>query len=263
MLGEPIASTLAARWANPMLPLPAKVEYLLQTMQEGVYLILLDNLEDKLAEDGTIADEGLRLFIESCLTQPTGVRLIVTSREVIKLSPTTRPGVRQIFLHDGLPEEEAIALLRELDPQGQLGLHDAPETDLRRAAQIAMGIPRALELVTSILEDPTISLPRLLAARSTETEMVEQWVAEGYRHLSQEEQQVMEALAVFNRPVSETAIAYLLHPWSPGLNVQACLRRLVNKNFVSVNRVTGRYSLHPLDREYAYGQIPVGANTVQ
>ncbi|MCL4300689.1 MAG: DUF4062 domain-containing protein [Anaerolineae bacterium] len=263
MLGEPVAGALAARWANPMLPLPAKVQYLLQTIRNGVYLMLLDNLEDKLDDDGTITDEGLRLFIEACLTQPTGVRLIVTSREVIKLSPTTRPGVRQIFLRDGLPEEEAIALLRELDPQGQLGLQDAPDTDLRRAAQIAMGIPRALELLTSILEDPTMSLPRLLAARSTETEMVEQWVAEGYRHLSQEEQQVMEALAVFNRPVSETAIAYLLHPWSPGLNVQACLRRLANKNFVSANRVTGQYSLHPLDREYAYRQIPDRPNGAQ
>jgi len=65
----------------------------------------------------------------------------------------------------------------------------------------------------------------------------------------------MEALAVFDRPVDETAIAYLLHPWFPGLDVRASLRRLVNSHFVSASRVTGEYSLHPLDRDYAYHRI--------
>jgi len=34
------------------------------------------------------------------------------------------------------------------------------------------------------------------------------------------------------------------------------LRRLVSGYFVSASRVTGEYSLHPLDREYAYFHIP-------
>jgi hypothetical protein len=69
MLGEPAASQLAARWAGDA-PLAAKVETLLETMQDGLYLILLDNLEEELTEDGAIAEEGLRLFVERCLTQP-------------------------------------------------------------------------------------------------------------------------------------------------------------------------------------------------
>ncbi len=258
MLGEPVASRLAARWADRDTSLVSKVEYLLETMQDGLYLILLDNLEDYLTDEGEIIEEGLRLFAERCLIQPGGVRLIVTSREEVRLTAAALRGARSIPLREGLPEDEAVALLRDLDPQGELGLRDAPQNDLRRIAQLTRGIPRALEILAGILDrDPTASLLTLLADEvAFGAEVVEQLVAEGYRRLGDDERRVMEALAVFDRPVDETAIAYLLHPWFPGLDVRAGLRRLVSGYFVSASRVTGEYSLHPLDRDYAYGQLP-------
>lgn len=140
MLGEPAASKLEARWADGSIPLTAKIEYLLETMQDGLYLILLDNLESVMAEDGTI-EEGLRLFVERCLTQPGGVRLVVTSREQVKIAAAALHTTRSIPLRVGLPEDEAVALLRDLDPQGALGLRDAPEEDLRSAARLTRGIP--------------------------------------------------------------------------------------------------------------------------
>ena len=256
MLGEPAASRLAARWAGDA-PLAAKVEYLLEAIRDGTYLILLDNLEDALAEDSTIAEEGLRLFIERCLTQPGGARLIVTSREEVRLADAALHGARSIPLREGLPEDEAVALLRDLDPQGMLGLRDAPEDDLRHAARLTRRIPRALEILAGILhQDPTSSLPSLLADESTfGAEVVERLVAESYRRLGHNERRVMEALAVFDRPMYETAIAYLLHPWWPGLDVRTCLRRLASGYFVSTSRVTGECGLHPLDRDYAYRQL--------
>ena len=258
MLGEPVASKLAARWADRDTPLAAKVEYLLENMRDGMYLILLDNLEDCLTEDGTIAEEGLRLFVESCLTKSSGARLIATSREEIKITSAALHSARCIPLREGLPEDAAVALLRDLDPQGVLGLRDAPEDDLHRAVRLTRGIPRALEILAGILhEDPTASLPKLLADEGLFGEqVVEQLVAEGYQHLGNDERRVMESLAVFDCPVDETAVAYLLHPWFPGLSVRVCLRRLVSAYFASANRVTGEYSLHPLDRDYAYYHLP-------
>jgi tetratricopeptide (TPR) repeat protein len=258
MLGEPAAGKLAARWADGSVSLAAKVEYLLEAMLDGLYLVFLDNLEDYLTEDGDISEEGLRLFVECCLTQPGGARLIATSREEVRLAAAALRGARRIPLREGLPEDDAVALLRDLDPQGRLGLRDAPEDDLRRAARLTQGIPRALEILAGILhQDPTASLPKLLADEVTfGAEVVEQLVAQGYRGLGEDERRVMEALAVFDRPVDETAVAYLLHPWFPGLDVRACLRRLVSSYFVSASRVTGEYSLHPLDRDYAYQELP-------
>ena len=258
MLGEPTASKLAARWADRDVSLASKVEYLLETMRDGLYLVLLDNLEDHLTEDGDIVEEGLRLFVERCLTQPGGARLIATSREQVKIAAAALHSARSILLHEGLSEDDAVALLRELDPQRTLGLCDAPADDLRRVARLTRGIPRALEILAGILhEDPTTSLPKLLADEAIfGVEVVEQLVAEGYQRLGDDDRRVMEALAVLDRPVDETAVAYLLHPWLPGLDVRACLRRLVNSYFVSANRITGQYSLHPLDRDYAYRQLP-------
>jgi hypothetical protein len=258
MLGEPAASKLAARWANQDMPLAAKVEYLLEIMQDGLYIILLDNLEDYLTEEGTVAEEGLHLFIERCLIQPGRARLITTSREQVNIAAAALHRTRSVFLREGLPEDDAVAFLRDLDPQGMLGLRDAPEDDLHRAAQLTRGIPRALEILAGILHrDPTASLARLLADEDLFGEqVVKQLVAEGYLRLREDERRIMEALAVFDRPVGGMAIAYLLHPWFPGLNVRAGLHHLVSGYFVGANRVTSEYSLHPLDRDYAYRQLP-------
>ncbi|HOU15703.1 MAG TPA: hypothetical protein PKZ84_21575 [Anaerolineae bacterium] len=258
MLGDPVASRLAARWADRDTPLTAKVEYLLETLQEGVYVILLDNLEDVLGDDNAIQEEGLRLFVERCMLQPGGARLITTSREQMAVTPAAVRSTRYIPLREGLPEDDAVALLRDFDGDGRLGLRDAPETDLRRAVQLTQGIPRALEILAGILDrDPTLTLTELLADETVFGEQVmEGLIAAGYERLGEEERRVMEALAVFNRPVDATAIAFLLQPWFPALDVRASLRRLVNSYFVTFNRATGEYSLHPMDREYVYRRIP-------
>ena len=81
-------------------------------------------------------------------------------------------------------------------------------------------------------------------------------VAVGYKHLKGPERRLMEALAVFNEQVDENAIADLIQPWLTGSDVHAGLRRLVNGFFVKYNTDRRTYSLHQLDRDYAYEQIP-------
>lgn len=257
MLGEEGARRLSTYWAGEA-PLTAKVEYLLESLRDGTYLLLLDNLEDHLSPEGKIEDEGLRLFVERCLGLPGGAQLIITSREQVKVPPAGLAGARRIFLREGLPEEEAVALLRELDPQGDLGLRDATEEDLQRAARLTRRIPRALEILTGILrEDPGTNLGDLLADEALFGEqVVEQLVEESYHRLGQRERRIMEALAVFDCPVEATAVSFLLHPWFPKMDVPAGLRRLVRSHFAGVSRATGEYNLHPLDREHAYRQLP-------
>jgi hypothetical protein len=195
MLGEPQATMLAARWADGEVALLDKVEYLLENMREGLYVILLDNLEDILTEDGKIAEKGLHLFLQHCVTRATGSRLVITSREQVQISVPALHTTRCIPLHEGLPEDDAITLLTELDPEGTLGLRDAPHDDLCRAAQLTQGIPRALELLAGILErDPGTSLTRLLAdVREVKDRVVERLVEEGHHHLGDNERCVMEA----------------------------------------------------------------------
>ncbi|MDP1624380.1 MAG: tetratricopeptide repeat protein, partial [bacterium] len=69
-------------------------------------------------------------------------------------------------------------------------------------------------------------------------------------------QKVMQALAVYNRPVSPAAIDYLLQPHLPSIDSALVLNRLVNMHFA--RREAGRYYLHPADKEYAFSIIPEG-----
>jgi len=218
----------------------------------------LDNLEDVLDADNAIQEEGLRLFVERCMLQPGGVRLIATSREQVYVDPAAARRMRDILLDKGLPVDEAAALLRDLDPDNGLGLQEASPEGLKHAAEVTQGIPWALERVAGILQREQVSLEAFLNDERLvdKTLMEETLLKMGYHSLSPEEQRVMEALAVFNRPIDATAIAFLLQPWFPALDVRASLRRLVNSYFVTFNRATGEYSLHPLDREYVYRRIP-------
>lgn len=66
----------------------------------------------------------------------------------------------------------------------------------------------------------------------------------------------MQALAVYERPVTSAAIDYLLQPYLPGINSALVLNRLVNIQFA--RKEATRYYLHPVDRAYALSRIPKG-----
>jgi tetratricopeptide (TPR) repeat protein len=138
-----------------------------------------------------------------------------------------------------------------------LNLRDAAKKDLVSVAQATSGIPRALEMVAGILHgDRTATLAELLNnQRLFGEQVVEQLVAEGHQRLSPDERRVMEALGVYNTPVEQAAIAHLLGPWFPDLDVRSSLAALTNGYFVGLSAKTREYSLHPLDREYAYCQL--------
>jgi tetratricopeptide (TPR) repeat protein len=164
------------------------------------------------------------------------------------------------MLDSGLPDADAAALLRQLDPDGELGLARAADALLRAINCRCHGVPRALETVAGILAgDPTLTLERLLADQALFTEqVVENLVSEHYRRLPDDQRRLLEALAVFDRPVSASAVAHLLGPFFPGLAVEDGLRRLVRRYFVTHHRERATFELHPLDRQYAYARIPAG-----
>jgi len=85
-------------------------------------------------------------------------------------------------------------------------------------------------------------------------EVVQKLVGEAFNRLDPSAQKVMQALAVYNRPVSPAAIDYLLQPHLPSIDSALVLNRLVNMHFA--RREGGRYYLHPADKEYAFSIIP-------
>lgn len=261
MLEHGEADQLAESWSRKDATLTQNAETLVEHLSDARLVVMFDGLETTLSDDGTIADDGLRAFVEACLLQPSGPRLVVTSRIDVLVPPETLPAVRVIRLERGLGTDDAVTLLKALDPQGDLELGSASDEDLKAAAELSAGIPRALEVLAGILQrDRSMSLHQLVAdERTLGGRTVEALIAEGYRRLGETEQRVMQAMAVFAKPVGETAIGYVVDRWLPGADIRTALRRLIGSYFVTASRGTGLYTLQPLDQAHAYSQIAAAA----
>lgn len=165
---------------------------------------------------------------------------------------------RTVSLDSGLPNADGIALLRDLDHNGELGLLNAPDELLQDVVQRCYGVPHALETIAGILEaDPNLAPAQLLENTALFNEqVVENLIAEHYRRVTDDQQRVLAALAVYNKPVPADAVRYLLEPFYPNVDVDVCLRYLVLNHFVTCQRGRDTYELHFLDQEYAYSCIP-------
>jgi hypothetical protein len=251
------SEALRARWTESI-PLQDKLEFLFQfAFRDDRLLIVLDNLEDVLDETNQIRSEyaDLQAFIEICLDYETSARLLVASRRPLSL-PYELVGrladrYIEVSLDEGLPERDAVALLRELDGDGRLGFQRAEEETLREVVGRCHGMPRLLEsLVGTLRQKRTWDITKLLTDRAALESIVEFPARELYHSLSDEERAVMQALAVYEIPIPAAAVKHLL----PALEIDDLLENLARNYAVYYD--AGKFSLHPLDQAFAYAQIP-------
>jgi len=252
------AEELRQTWKHKT-SLAAGLDYLFrQVLARRRRVIVLDNFESVLDDSNRVQREyaGIQEFIEACLDYDHSALVVATSREALVLPPElagrTMGRRENISLDAGLPEPAAIALLRALDRDGRFGIKDAPDDALARVVQQCQRIPRTLEaLVGLIAESQTTTLADLLADPGALARFAENPARELYASLrSNEERLVTQALAVYDAPVPAAAVRHLL----PAFPVDELLAGLVRRYAVSFDH--GRFSLHPLDRQYAYAQIP-------
>lgn len=258
MLGAERADELGTIWAMTNLTPQEKITRLLNDLDaNALYMLLLDNFEDLLDDTGTIVDEDVRAFIEMNLTAARGLHALVTTRIPLSLPVPLAPLDYHIELREGLPVDEGVTLLRELDAHGTYGLRDLADAELAHAVEALHGVPRALEVLVGIMaNDPFAQLEDILPTFYEHQDTVRRIVQENYRRLDRSARQVMEALAVYDRPVPLVALEYLLEPFVPGLDIAGIARRLTQTSIVSIERKTRLMALHPIDRDYAYSQIP-------
>ena len=226
-------------------------------------VVLLDNLESAMdAERETLTDQALHEALAAVLTAPAhAVTLIATTRvpptELLKVEPARQ---RQLRLDGGLGSPDAQTVLRELDSDGRLGLRDAPEELLDGLREHTRGFPRALEAVKAILDGDVTLTPLDLLDRTRhlpEDQVIRVLVGEAYDLLDPAAQRVVQALAVFPAPVSAVGVDFLLRPASPTTDAAPILTRLVRRQLAQFQ--DRHYTLHPVDREYARGQLRAGS----
>ena len=264
LLPEEAARPLDALFRDAKAATTAKVRALLDALSGRRVVVLLDNFEDVVdPETLAIRDAELDEALRALLTLPHhAVKVILTTRVAPRPLTLVEPGRQDaIDLDEGLPSPHAENLLRAMDPGGELGLRDAPAPLLDEARRRTRGYPRALEALVAILRaDRDTTLAEVLAAAGSALpeNVVSALVGEAYSRLDPTARLVMQALAIYARPVPPAAVDYLLQPHQPGLDAASALRRLVNMRFA--RREAGKFFLHPVDRDYALGQVPEGSS---
>jgi tetratricopeptide (TPR) repeat protein len=242
---------------NEQLRFDEKVDRLLDRLGERTVVVLMDNAEDLLGEDGAVEDAGVAAFVERTLELGGhGTRLLVTTREPIALSLDLGPLDRRIPLEAGLPTDDGVAFLRARDPDDRLGLKSAPEDTLALVVERLHGVPRALQLIASLVDGDRRSIDRIAEQFFAEDQVVSQLVEEAYSRLDEDSRTVLCALSVFTRPVPGAAVAAVVEPLAPGLDVERVLRRLARISLLEVDRESETVFLHPVDRDYAESLVP-------
>jgi tetratricopeptide (TPR) repeat protein len=252
------AKQLEALYKDPQTSVDAKMHALLEAFpSNGQIVLLLDNFESVVeAETQQLKDAELDEALRAVLHAPHhALKVLITTRiaprELNLLEPARQ---RLLTLDEGLDSPYAEQILRQMDEDGKLGLKTAPEDLLQRAKERTRGYPRALEALFAILSSDRYTTLEELLNQPTPENVVEALVGEAFSRLDPTAQKVMQALAIYGRPVAPAAVDYLLQPHLPGVDSAPALQRLVNMHFV--RRESGRFYLHPVDKEYALGKVP-------
>lgn len=264
LLPPETASQLDAVYKDSRANTEEKMSALLDHFTDGPVVLLLDNFEPLVdTESAAILDSELEEALRAFLNGPhTAVNIIITTRIPPRALNLIQPGRQRLLtLDEGLESPHAENILREMDSDGRLGLKTASADVLRRARLQTRGYPRALEALFAILASDRYTTLEELLATPTPENVVEAMVGEAFNRLDLKAQRVMQALAVYRRPMSPSAIDYLLAPHMPTTDSAPILQRLANMHFT--RREGDKYYLHPVDSSYAFHRIPLDEETGQ
>ncbi|MBZ0293820.1 MAG: tetratricopeptide repeat protein [Anaerolineae bacterium] len=256
-----IEERLIKLWTNPRINIRRKVAALIEVFAglSTRCIVLLDNLEDILNDRGEFTSKDMQDFFELFLVQKHNARILVTSREDISLTSQLKRFEYRFPLEEGLPIDDAVQLLKDFDNDGTLEFDTVDKDCLRQLAEKSHGYPRALEAIVGLLDqDPFLTADALLDNESLFGEhVIEQLVEEAQSRLDSDSRLVMQALAVFDKPVSKEAIIFLLAPFAESIDLESIIKRLARGRFITIKRSSGEITVHPLDQTYNYSQIPV------
>lgn len=257
MLGPDHETKLLNIWATNR-SVRDKVGELLTAMGDRLVIVLLDNLEDELRDDGWVRDQELAVFFDCVFRARFTPRLLVTTQVPVRLAPELRRFAAEIELSEGLPPADAVTLVREFDRDGSLGIAGLSDQELLNAVVKVHGIPRALELLVGAVAEDTLTLPTLADVLNSFTlrgDVVDALAQDRYRRLDSPSRAVVSVLAVLGTPVTQHTVEWIVAGLQPDLDVAPVLSHLVRLRLLAVDRGTRRFVLHPLDADLAYGQM--------
>src|SRR5262249_32571084 len=153
LLPDETVKELDRIYRNPQASIGKTLEALTESFRRGRTIILLDNFEDALAADtGEISNTELRTALYALLKLPPhGLKVIITTRLAPSGLALVEPALQKRLDLDPLEKQDAMAMLRNMDADGKVGLKNADDALLEEAWARTRGYPRALEHLFGIL----------------------------------------------------------------------------------------------------------------
>jgi tetratricopeptide (TPR) repeat protein len=261
LLPADISSNLDAIYRNPQTSTDEKMHKLLEALpSEGRIILLLDNFENVVdTEAQNITDSELDEALCAILHAPHhSLKVIITTRMAPEKLGLYEPARQRLLpLDSGLAPKYAKEAFLLMDEGDLVGIKNSDEKLLDLMVERTLGLPRALEaLYAALRSDRYTKLEELIALPVLPENVVSAYVGEAFNRLDTNAQKVMQALAVYNRPVTPAAVDYLLAPHLPAIDSAPILQRLANMHFA--RKESGRFYLHPVDREFAISLLPEG-----
>jgi tetratricopeptide (TPR) repeat protein len=257
------AARLGARLNDAAFAPSDTLDEFLEALRDTRVVVVIDNAEELLDTGGRLRDPELDELLRVLLSQRDHrVKLVlVTHAPPISILRGFPVSAAQVDLASGLPPADAGRFLRSLDSAGTLGLDSLSGEQLDQVYRLTDGNPRALEMVSSVLEsDPEASLPELLEEMdrsSTDKDVLSHLISRVFDRLDLADRRVLQALAVYGRPVPPAAVDYLLRWYLNGHQSEPTLRRLAEMRLV--RREGGSFYLpRSPDRDQLLGGIPRG-----
>ncbi len=259
LLPKDVSAQLDALYKTPQASTDTKTHQLLESFHGFKrVIVLLDNFENVVRADAQeIADAELDEALKALLHAPHHpIKIIITTRVAPYQFGLYEPACqRPLPLDSGLAPQYAREAFILMDEGELVGIKHADGNLLDLAVTRTLGLPRALEaLYAALRSDRYTTLEELLALPVLPENVVSAYVGEAFNRLDTNAQKVMQALAVYNRPVTPAAVDYLLAPHIPAIDSAPILQRLANMHFA--RKESGRFYLHPVDREFAFGLVP-------
>ncbi|MCL4252853.1 MAG: serine/threonine protein kinase, partial [Anaerolineae bacterium] len=236
-----------------------KTHALINGLADGRYIVYIDNLETlQHPENYTLLDDDISQLFETLVETTNGVlTVIITSRYPIPFPNTLKVHETVIRLDEGLPEDDAILFLRDMD---RLGVLPTEDDLLTHWVDKVGGYPRGLEALVGYLNGgETRHIDDLLQDEALfEGEILSNIVHHAHNALPQDFRHVMAAVAVIDNATTRSELEYLLSPYLDAGRLRFILERLVDGRFLSYNRQNRTYTLHPIDHAYALSSTPEG-----
>ena len=259
-LPEETSQTLQQVAAQPNTTAYQMMGNVLEALPQGKTVVFLDNAQHIIdPETRNFIDQELEKALRALLDDGRShLKFILTTHVAPKALTLVHPArQRSLHIQEGLKAPHTANILRQMDADGTVGLKTAPDALLEAAGERTRGAPRALEALYAILSaDRETTLEEILAdtSRLLPEHVLEALAGEAFTRLDSLGKRVVQALAIFDAPMSPIAVNYLLEPYLPGLNSEPILKRLLNMQFV--RKQEENFSLHPADQEYALSHIP-------